>query len=193
ESAANIAARLGYETTALSLPIVVRDSDADQLKNVERPILVGRGNALVRKLEASNVIDLKSLQPRQGLLAIVPSPIGGSDAVVVAGADDEGTLAAATELAARVPRVWSMTGATFAGVEDQTRTFLTTRGVAVRSATAASLVVDADRLGIAQLTIKVDVSGGSKAVAALEEIDRAHARGLEPRTLNLANVATIAV
>src|SRR5205814_8756045 len=89
----------------------------------------GRSNVFVKKLEASGVINLQTLKPRQGLLAVVPSPTGKSDAVVVAGADDEGTLAAAMELAARLPKLWTMTGGTGAGLEDQTRTFLASKGI----------------------------------------------------------------
>jgi len=194
ESAANIAARLGYETTALSLPVVVRDNEEELLKGVERPILVGRTNAFVRKLEAANSIDLKSLKPGQGLLAVVPSSSVGTDAVVVAGADDEGTLAAAIELAARVPRVWTTTGATFASLEEQTRTLLTAKGVQVKSVTAPSVVVDADRLGLASINLRAELSSGAqRAASVIDEIDRAHARGLEPHSLNLANAAAISV
>jgi zinc carboxypeptidase len=193
ESATNIAARLGYETTALSLPLILRDND-DQLEAIERPIFVGRNNAFVKKLDASGLISLKTLKPRQGLLALVRSPIGKSDAVVVAGADDEGTLAAAMELAARLPRLWTMTGGTVGGLETQTRTYLTSKGIATAGAVVHGLIVDADRLGLASVNIRADVSGGaSRAIAALDEIDRAHSRGLEPRTLNLGNVAVIDV
>ena len=67
ENAANIAARLGYETAALTLPIVVHDTDVEQLESIERPIFVGRSNAFVRKLDASGVISLRTLTARQGL------------------------------------------------------------------------------------------------------------------------------
>jgi len=67
ESAASIAARLGYETAALSLPLVVHDNDGDELKSIERPIFIGRSNAFVKNLDAGGVISLKALKPRQGL------------------------------------------------------------------------------------------------------------------------------
>src|SRR5262245_7828716 len=44
QAAANIAARLGFETTALTLPILVRDSDARAGESL--PILLGKSNAL---------------------------------------------------------------------------------------------------------------------------------------------------
>src|SRR5262245_42343769 len=47
QGAANIAGRLGFETTALTLPIVVRAGDVAQPGSIALPILVGRTNALV--------------------------------------------------------------------------------------------------------------------------------------------------
>src|SRR5947208_10812207 len=46
QAAANIAGRLGFETTALTLPIVLKASDVAQPASVAVPILVGRSNAL---------------------------------------------------------------------------------------------------------------------------------------------------
>ena len=100
EAATNIAARLGFETMAATLPIVVRDSELPKAGPVAFAILVGRDNTFVRKLAGAGAIDLASLQPGQGLVAAVPrrsarpalapvpapaSPYG----IVVAGADDE--------------------------------------------------------------------------------------------------------
>jgi len=40
DAATNLAARLGYETTALTLPLVIHDSDVAQPESVAVPILV---------------------------------------------------------------------------------------------------------------------------------------------------------
>src|SRR6266511_4850660 len=61
ESATNLAARLGYETTALSLPLVIRDIDVAQPAAVGVPILVGRENRFVKRLVEDHVIDLAGL------------------------------------------------------------------------------------------------------------------------------------
>src|SRR5205814_1799736 len=108
----------------------------------------GRSNVFVKKLEASGVINLQTLKPRQGLRAVVPSPTGKSDAVVVAGVDDEGTLAAAMELAARLPKLWTMTGATIAALEDQTRSFLATNGIPATNLHVPNHGTGTDRLGV---------------------------------------------
>src|SRR6478672_7238826 len=94
ETATNLAARLGYETTALTLPLVMRDRDIAQPASIGVPILVGRTNQFVERLADAHAIDLMSLKPGQGLVAAVASPLGGGDGLVVVGGDDEGTVAA---------------------------------------------------------------------------------------------------
>jgi hypothetical protein len=88
EAATNLAARLGYETTALTLPLVVHDSEITQPASVGVPILVGRENRFVKTLADARTIDLKSLTPGQGLVAAVAAPLcpGGSAGIVVAAA-----------------------------------------------------------------------------------------------------------
>src|SRR6266536_2928626 len=85
EAATNLAARLGYETTALTLPLVVRDNDVPQPAAIAVPILVGRGNRFVQRLADAHAIDIASLKPGQGLVAAVSSPLGGGDGLVVVG------------------------------------------------------------------------------------------------------------
>jgi hypothetical protein len=71
EAATNLAARLGYETTALTLPLVVHDSEITQSASIGVPIFVGRDNRFVRALANARTIDLASLKPGQGLVAAV--------------------------------------------------------------------------------------------------------------------------
>ena len=71
QAAANIAGRLGFETTALSLPIVWRAPDVAQPAAVALPIIIGRSNQFVTRLVERGAIDLKSLKKGQGLLAVV--------------------------------------------------------------------------------------------------------------------------
>ncbi len=191
EAATNLAARLGFETTALTLPLVVRDRDVADPASIEVPILVGRGNAFVEKLAAAGRIDLASLEKGQGLIALVPSPLGGGDGVVVVGADDDGTRAAGMELAGRLPRIWGMSGITLGGVGEQALGYLRAQGVQASSAAVTALVVDRDRRGIATATVRVDVPAGQapKAAAVIEALERAHRVGEEPRTLDFANIA----
>jgi len=195
QAAVNIAARLGYETMAMTLPIVFTDADVKNAAGIVLPILIGRENTFVKKLAERGTIDLKPLAAGQGLVAVVRSPLGGSDGVVVVGGDDAGTLNAATELAARLPRLWSMAGIAIGGVEQQAVRYLSARGLPTLSAAVSSVVVDRERRGLATATVRVPVTSASapRAVKLLEDLDLAHRRGLEPRTLNYANIAATAV
>jgi hypothetical protein len=195
EGAATIAGRLGYETSAMTLPIVVRDSEVGQPAAIPLPILVGRENAFVKKLAIAGAIDLKSLKPGQGLIAVVRSPLGGGDGVVAVGADDEGTLAAALELGARLPRVWGMNGLALDAVGDQATKYLRSKGVSASQPTVPSIVVDADRRGIATVNMRLTVAAGEgeRAVRALQALDEAHRRGLESKVLNLQNASVTSI
>ena len=195
EAATNLAARLGYETTALTLPLVVRDREVTQPATVGVPILVGRSNQFVQRLIDAKTIDVSGLRPGQGLIAAVASPLGGGDGLVVVGGDDEGTLNAGIELAARLPRVWGMSGIALPAVEEQASRYLRGNGVTAGTASVDSLVVDSDKRGIARVSLHVAVpeADGQKAVKLLDELERAHRRGLEPKTLNFTNVAVTAI
>jgi hypothetical protein len=191
EGAANLAARLAFETTALSLPLVIRAPEVTGPAGIELPILVGRENPLVVKAASQDGIDLKSLNPGQGLIAVVRTPLGGPDGLLVAGGDAAGTLAAANLLASRLPRLWGMSGVTLRMIDDHTAAFLKSRGVTADAAGVASILVDSDRRGIANITVRVQVPDGdvARAQRALADLDLAHRRGLEPRTLNYSEIA----
>src|SRR5258705_2467211 len=195
EAATNVAARLGYETTALTLPLVVRDSDVAQPGSIGVPILVGRTNRFVQQLVAAKTLELAPLTPGQGLIVAVASPLGGADGLVVIGGDDEGTVNAGVELAARLPRVWGMNGIALPGIEEQAFRHLRARGVQAREASVASILVDSDKRGIARITMRIVVAeaDGARAAKVLEDLELAHRRGQEPRTLNFTNGATTAV
>ena len=195
EAATNLAARLGYETTALTLPLVVKDTEVAQPAAIAVPILVGRTNRFVQRLIETKAIDVASLQPGQGIVAAVASPLGGGDGLVVVGGDDEGTLNAGVELAARLPRVWGMNGITLAAVEEQAIRYLRGRGVNASGAGISTLLVDSSKRGIARAVMRITVADadGARAAKLLEDLEAAHRRGQEPKTLDFTNIATTAI
>jgi Zinc carboxypeptidase/S-layer like family, outer domain len=195
EAATNLAARLGYETAALSLPLVLRDADVAEPSAVGVPILVGRSNRFVQRLADTHAIDVTALKPGQGLIAAIASPLGGGDGLVVVGGDDQGTLNAGIELAARLPRVWGMNGITLPAVEEQAVRHLRAHGVNASGAAIGSMLVDSDKRGIARVGLRVTVADADtqRAVKVLGDLEGAHRRGDEPKTLNFTNVATTAI
>jgi hypothetical protein len=195
EAAANIAGRLGFETTALTLPVVLKAPDVTQPASIAVPIVVGRGNAFITKLVEKGAIDLKPLKPGQGLLTVVSSPLGGPDGLAIAGGDDEGTLNAANELAVNLPRLWGATGARITQAESQTAAYLKSRNAPGTVQGVTSMLIDSDRRGLARITLRVDSAPGdvARTTKAIEDLDLAHRRGLDPDTLNYVNAASTVV
>lgn len=193
EAATNIAARLGYETTAATLPIVLReDQTPARLSNV-LPILVGRDNKFVKALVARGALDLQSLKPGQGMVAVVMNAIGTSPAVVVIGGDDAGTASASVEIAARLPRVWNMTGVALSAIEGEALAYLKGRNVAADAVLVTAIVVDTNRQGIASVDLQVDVAGSEveRALAVLRDLDARHRFGDEVDTLDYSPISRL--
>lgn len=197
QAATNLAARLAYETTALSWPIVQRETEIAQPSSIAFPILVGRTNVFVRKLIDAGRVNVAALKPGQGIVSLVSSPLGGPDGIVIVGGDDEGTLNAAVEIAARLPKLWSASGITIKAVEEQAVRHLQSRGIRAADASVSSVLVDSDRRGLVSVSLNVALAGddAERAVSAFNDLDLAHSRGLEPRLLNFTNIAatTIAI
>src|SRR5687767_2061564 len=57
--ATNLAARLGYETTALTLPIALRVTDVQTPASIGLPIVIGRTNPFVKALVEKGVVQTK--------------------------------------------------------------------------------------------------------------------------------------
>ncbi|HEU5432360.1 MAG TPA: hypothetical protein VFU81_11900, partial [Thermomicrobiales bacterium] len=175
-AAANLAARLGFETSALTLPIVINDT-ADMPAGTI-PIVVGRENALLKRVTGA-VVSLSDLTPGQGLIAAARTANGGL-AIVVAGADDKGTLAAAQELAGRLPRLWNMSGITLPAIEDQVSTFLRAHGINAGHPAVSAVVIDSNRRGIASVHVVLPADAAAAQVGrAVDDLDAAHRRGAE--------------
>ena len=84
EVATNLAARIGYETTALTLPLVLRDREVAQPASIVVPILVGRSNQFIQRLVGSKTLDITTLHPGQGLIAADVARAAGRDRVLSA-------------------------------------------------------------------------------------------------------------
>lgn len=150
--AANLAGRLGFETTAMTLPIVLRASDP-AASSAALPIVVGRTNPRVTELVERGVIEIQTLEKGQGLLAMVP-PLG----VVIVGGDDAGTLAAGNVLAAYLPRLWGASGARLDHVQDELKKYLIAHGVGATSAVVTSMVIDSDKRGLKSVRVTMPMT-----------------------------------
>ena len=127
-AAANLAARLGFETSSLTFRwcsattcVASRPPSKCRSSSAEQPVWshAGRaGHQPARRAPAG-----AGPHRRRAVAA------WKRHGLVIVGADDKGTLAAANVVAARLPRLWNMTGITLSGLADQVRALPPRRGI----------------------------------------------------------------
>lgn len=176
-AAANIAARLGFESSAFTAGLAVFDTDITPGAESEPLFLVGRSNRWVQALERNGRVTLSDLTPGQGLFAVVSSPFGGADAVVVAGADPAGTLYAANSASARLPYLWQLRSDTISSVMDDVASFLGESRVEVRGIRSTEAVYEQGREQVSRLGMTLDVTDPGNAAEVLDELAADHRVG----------------
>ena len=94
-SASNIAARLGYETSAMNLDLTGFDSDNIQMYEVP-VIIIGKGNLLTRYFEPGDNDVSSNLVPGQGWISVIsPNDFFREGGLFISGVDETGLIAAA--------------------------------------------------------------------------------------------------
>jgi hypothetical protein len=109
-AAANLAARIGYETTALTLPIVVRGSVQPGKGCAAEKASLWVGRAALNSAAAIADKEAGEFQIGEGGVFSVP---GG---LVFVGADSSGLLASANAYSAHAPYQWTTTGEKLQGI-----------------------------------------------------------------------------
>lgn len=132
-AASDVAARFGFETMAMDLPL--RRTGGDGPRVAIGPAGVARAGV---NLSAAYPA---ALTAGQGLLAM--ATVDNQPVVVVTGGDGPGTRAAATALAARLPYVWVPKGATLPQVAEDVAAVLERAGVAASEIATVGVRVDA--------------------------------------------------
>jgi Zinc carboxypeptidase len=146
-AAADLAARLGFETMAMNLPLSATPERGTTM------FIIGRDGAQHAGL--SPLAALAALGPGEGLVSTTSSR--GGPAVLVAGSDAAGTMAAAELLAGRLPRVWDPKGPTLAQVADDIKKALAGSGIAAASVSIPAVSVRAGADGIRAIDVSVTV------------------------------------
>jgi hypothetical protein len=166
-AAANLAARLGFETMSLDPGLAVVAGRRDPAW--PRPmLLVGPAEALPAPLAE----EAAGLRPGQGVVLTLPVDRsfrrGGA---AVSGRDETGLLAAADYLAGRYPSVWRTDGPGWEEAIGRFTRLLDQNGVAVGSVRLEAIVVDAFRDGVSRAEVTITLPDGetlARAAAILE-------------------------
>ena len=171
-AAADIAARLGFETSAA---VYVG------LKSL------GGSGTTVDALAAG-----APLKAGDGLIAAFST--GGQPALAVLGGDDGGMTAAAVMLAGHLPFVWDQKGPTTDKVADEVKDFLNTKGITAAAAVATAASVRANVDGAERLVIDLQLASNDviKAQVALNQMVAIGGRDAK-RALSYANIRTLRV
>ena len=154
-AAAEIAARLGFETMALDLP-VARGTAAEGVL-----VVVGRGGLAASGLVSPGV-DPASLDAGEG--AVVVREADGRRWVVVVGGDDEGLVAAARMFAGVLPHTRTLSAPLLGDAGDDVRAALEGSGVEVEEVRLWQARAGGGSDGVNRLIANVEV-----AAADLEE------------------------
>jgi hypothetical protein len=154
-AAANLAARLGYETSASNLDLAVFDSP--RANGFEQPvILIGARNALLSQVGAASTAGIDNLAPGEGAVGfIVPNDRFRRGGIAIAGSDATGLIAVANYFSSRYPSVWGVRGSTYADLADRVTRFLQQRGLSASSVNVERIVIDAARRGVARAQVRV--------------------------------------
>ena len=171
-AAAEIAARLGFETMALDLP-VARGTAAEGVL-----VVVGRGGLAASGLVSPGV-DPASLDAGEG--AVVVREADGRRWMVVVGGDDEGLIAAARMFAGVLPHTRTLSAPLLGDAGDDVRAALEESGVEVEDVRLWQARARAGSDGVNRLIANVEVAaadveeaaGVLRALAAGEDVPTA--------------------
>src|ERR1700728_542938 len=175
-AAANLAARIGYETTALTLPIVVQGSVQPGKGCVAGKASLWVGRAALTASAAVADKETEEFQIGEGGVFAVP---GG---LVFVGADSAGLLAAANAYSAHAPYQWSTTGEKLQGIARTINERLTAQKVPAK-AELVGVTYQSGQPGIRRVVLQVtgsaDRSSLQKALTSAEgepPLKNVHAR-----------------
>jgi hypothetical protein len=138
EPVIDLAARIGLESTGVSFPLVVPVSSIEKPEAEPILVLIGAGHPLIDRLVKAGKVDLRGLQPGEGLIRVVQKAFGDRSALVVTGSDAGGVTAALHEMAERWPNLNARgkDRTTLGDVEEDMRRCLSGRSPIGQAATA---------------------------------------------------------
>ncbi len=187
-AAVAVGARLGLESSGLSLPLVFKASEVSAPSAAVPMIVIGANNP---HLPPSVVTRLSELEPGQGIATFT------AGVIAIAGRDADGTQAAGEAFAARSPYLWNMIGRqegdTFTRVTDDAEAVLQGDGVSVSSLSFDEFLYQKDLREMVRATVTVSVPAG-RAIRVrdrLTTIADGHRHGRDTDTLNYASVAEV--
>jgi hypothetical protein len=182
-AAADVAARLGYETSAMNLPVGHEDGAS---------IFIG-AKSLSKAGVTADALGATGLRASDGFVGAFL--FEGKPAVAILGADDAGLTAAAVMFAGHLPHIWDQKSTTTSQIADEVKDFLSGKGVKAVTAVAPALLVHDRADGVDRVTVDVQLAAGGdllKAQVALNQFKATSTRDPK-RPLSYANVRDVRI
>jgi hypothetical protein len=186
-AAANVSARLAFESYASDLDLVVREGDEERSGDTPL-IVVGDARDALAPLGRPLPGVGAGLAPGEGALILLAGlPVGG---VHVTGGDASGLLAVAEYFSARFPAVWEPEAASLAEVGNVLETHLEEGGLSGADLQLEQVVVSASRPGMLRLgaTLEVREAGDVDRARALLAPELEEVRSLLPPGLHRLDI-----
>jgi zinc carboxypeptidase len=179
---ADIAARLGFETSAMNLP----------LGGTGVPIFIGT-RALTEAGVRADAVGGTGLRAGDGCVSTFT--VEGRPAIAILGGDEAGLTAAAVMLAGHLPFIWDQKSVTTDKIAGDVKEFLSGKGVNAASSVAATIFVRDKVDGAERVVVDLQMAGGGDFVKAHVALNQFKATsGRDPkRPLSYANVRAIRV
>ena len=180
----DVAARLGLESTGVSIPLAVPADHLGKPESLPTLVLIGKDHPLVRKLQQSGKYTPPQLSPGEGAIDVVKKAFGEKPAVVVTGADAAGLDRALAQLAEHFPHIWDRgkDRTTLDDVEEDARRFLGGRSPSGQAALAMYKIrqLGAELKGkqISAATLHVSVEKAEPGLDAVLKREAAAALGI---------------
>src|SRR5262245_27011829 len=162
-AAADVAARLGFETSAMNIPVADGARTAQPGGGDTPSIFVG-AKALEGSGATAASIGASALKAGEGAVAAFSA--AGAPSVAIVGADDAGMTAAAVMFAGHLPYLSDAKSPTVDKIAEEAKQWLTGKGVAVSSAVAPTVVVKGGTAGVERLVVDATMANGGDLLKA---------------------------
>jgi hypothetical protein len=192
-AAADIAARLGYETTAMNLPLAGASPQPDGADGSDEPTVFVGARSLARAGVTPDAIGVAAPKAGDGVVAAFAR--AGKPAFAVLGGDDDGLTAAAVMLAGHLPHVGDQKSPTTDRIADDVREFLSAKGVASTASAVSAVYVRHGAEGVERVVVALQMANGGELVKAqvgLNQFKATSSRDAK-RALNFAAVRVVQI
>jgi len=189
-AAADVAARLGFETSAMNLPVARQRPAGDA---ADAPVVYIGAASLANSGTTLDAIGARGLKPGDGIVA----SFGGAakPSILVAGGDDDGLASAAVMLGGHLPYVWDQKGPTTEKIAADVNEYLASKGVTPAETIAPAVFTHAGGETADRVVVDAAMANGGdvvKAQVALNQLKAAAARDSK-RALSYAQVNSVRI